>query len=120
MVHCPRAFADRRRGVTPNTQSCLHARLLWYNWNMSPTIETYDDTILANLNGAMTPQAAEGILSLGFSEQQRQRMQDLASKARGDDLTDQEREEANSFERVSSLLGILQSRARLSVKQAAS
>jgi hypothetical protein len=87
---------------------------------MNPTIETYDDTILANLSGAMTPQAAEAILSLGFSEQQRQRMQNLTSKARSGDLTEEEREEANSFERVSSLLGILQSRARVSVKQAAS
>ena len=87
---------------------------------MSPTIETYDDTILANLHGVMTPEAAEGILSLGFSEEQRRRMQGLASKARSGDLTDEEREEASSFERVSSLLGILQSRARVSVKQAGS
>jgi hypothetical protein len=86
---------------------------------MSTTVETYDDTILTNLDGALTPQAAEGILSLRFSEQQQQRMRDLTGKARAGDLTEQERAEADSFERVSSLLGILQSKARVSMRQAA-
>ena len=87
---------------------------------MSQSLETYDDTILTNLSGSISPQAAEGILSIGFSEEQRKKMQALAEKAREGELSDQEREEASSFERISSLLGILQSRARISMRNAAS
>ncbi len=83
-------------------------------------METYDDVILTNLTGTLNPQAAEAILSLGFSDQQQQRMRELAEKARSGELTEQEREEASSFERVGSLIGILQSRARISLKQTAS
>ena len=87
---------------------------------MSQSTETYDDTILTNLSGSISPQAAEGILSLGFSDDQRKKMQALAEKARESELSEEEREEASSFERISSLLGILQSRARISMRNAAS
>ena len=97
--------------------ACQKRRPVCYASAMSTTVETYDDTILTNLDGVLTSQAAEGILSLGFSEQQQQRMRELAGKARSGDLTEQERAEADSFERVSSLLGILQSKARVSMRQ---
>ncbi|WP_417746288.1 hypothetical protein [Rosistilla oblonga] len=85
---------------------------------MSQSIETYDDAILSNLSGTLSPQAAEGILSLGFSEDQRRVMRLLAEKARAGELTEDEREQATSFERISSLLGILQSRARVALRNA--
>ena len=56
-------------------------------------------------------------MHFGFSDRQRQRMHELAEKARSGELTDEERLEADGYERVSSLLGILQSKARLSLKQ---
>ncbi|MEQ9406361.1 MAG: hypothetical protein RIK87_01490 [Fuerstiella sp.] len=87
---------------------------------MSQSIKTYDDTILTNLSGTLSPQAAEGILSLNFSDEQRKTMTLLAEKARAGELSEDEREQATSFERVSSLLGILQSRARVALRSAAS
>ena len=86
---------------------------------MSSTTESFDEVILANLDGAMTPLAAEGILALGFSEEQQSRMRELAALARSGDLTSQQREETESFERISSLLGMLQSKARIVLKQSA-
>lgn len=85
---------------------------------MSTSLENYDHAILANLNGSLTPQAAEGILALGFSDEQQRKMQALAEKARAGSLSIEEREEADSFERISSLLGILQSRARIALRDA--
>lgn len=85
---------------------------------MSTSLETYDHAILANLNGSLTPQAAEGILALGFSDEQQRKMQALAEKARAGSLSIEERGEADSFERISSLLGILQSRARIALRDA--
>ncbi len=87
---------------------------------MSSTTETYDDLILAGLQGVLSPEAAEGLLALRFSDEQQKRMSELAAKARAGELTAQEREEADSFERVSSLLGILQSRARVALREASS
>lgn len=85
---------------------------------MTPAIETLDDTIIANLNGALTPEGAEAILSLGFSDQQQERMKLLADKSRDGDLSAAEENEAGSFERVSSMLGILQSKARMALRSA--
>ncbi len=65
----------------------------------------------------MSRDAAESVLKMGFSESDRRRMEFLAEKARCGTLTDEEREEADSYERVSSLLGLLKSKARLSLKR---
>ena len=92
--------------------------MAWYTGGMSTSLQTYDEAILSNLSGSLTPQAAEGILSLGFSEDQQVKMRMLAEKSRDGSLSAEEREEANSFERISSLLGILQSRARIVLRDA--
>lgn len=82
---------------------------------MNPIVEHFDDTILANLEGILSPEAAQAILQLQFSTAQKSRMSELAQKARDGDLSSSEQKETESFERVSSLLGILQSRARMSL-----
>ena len=87
---------------------------------MTTAIETLDDTIIANLSGALTPEGAEAILSLGFSEEQQARMRSLAAKARSGELSAAESHEADSFERVSSFLGILQSKARIALRDTTS
>lgn len=84
---------------------------------MSSQTEAFDDTILSHLDGDFTPQAAQSILSIGFSEAQQSRMKELAGKARLGELSSNERAEADSFERVSSLLGILQSKARRAMQE---
>ncbi len=65
----------------------------------------------------MSRDAAEAVLKRGFSESDHQRMEALAEKARQGTLTDEEREETESYERISSLLGLLKSKARLSLKR---
>ena len=80
---------------------------------MTATIEPYDDLIIGELQGSQTGEAAQALLQLDFTEKQRQRMQDLAGQARSGELTPSERAEADGYERVSSLLGILQSMARM-------
>ena len=60
--------------------------------------------------------AAENILQLRFSEQDRSRMHDLAAKARVGELSAAEQQEVEAYSRISSLLGILKSKARRSLK----
>ena len=86
---------------------------------MATVTETYDG-ILAGLQADLTPQAAEGLLTLGFSKAQQDRMSALAAKARNGELSHAEQDEADNYEQISSLLGILQSRARVALKRSVS
>ena len=60
---------------------------------------------------------ARAWLRLAFDESDKQRMRVLAEKARQGVLTDNERAEADGYERVGSWLGMLQSKARRSLRQ---
>lgn len=65
----------------------------------------------------LSREAAREILRLDFSSADRARMNALASKNREGKLTVAEEEELNSYLRVGQTLGILQSKARRSLKQ---
>jgi hypothetical protein len=60
--------------------------------------------------------AARAILALDFSQADKDRMRELSAKAREGTLTPAEQSEINNYERVGHLLGILQSKARRSLK----
>ncbi len=61
---------------------------------------------------------AEVILALEFPEEDRDRMDQLAEKAREGTLTHEEQLEIDAYERVGSFLSLLQSKARISLKKA--
>jgi hypothetical protein len=65
---------------------------------------------------SLSPAAAEAILTITFSPADKDRMNALAAKAREGTLTPKEQAEAEAYSRVGSLLGILKSRARRSLK----
>ena len=56
--------------------------------------------------------AAESILALDFPPAERDRLKELANKARSGDLSPGEQQEIDSYGRVGSLLSILKSKAR--------
>jgi hypothetical protein len=62
-----------------------------------------------------SPECAQDILGLGFSESDMQRMRELSAKARAGTLTAEEEAEAGRYELLGHLLGIWQSRARRSL-----
>jgi hypothetical protein len=65
---------------------------------------------------AFSPAAAHDILALDFSAEDKDRMQELAAKARAGTLTAAEEAEITNYERIGHLLNILQSKARRSLK----
>jgi hypothetical protein len=65
---------------------------------------------------SLSAAAAEAILALGFDQADKDRMHELAAKARAGPLTRQEQSEVEAYSRVGSLIGILQSRARRALK----
>jgi hypothetical protein len=69
---------------------------------------------------SLSEDAARSIIALSFAQQDQDRMNELAEKGRHGQLEPAEEAELNSYERVGCLLGILQSKARLSLKRAAS
>ena len=72
--------------------------------------------ILKPADPTFSPEGAQDILSLGFSASDKQRMRELSAKARAGALTAEEDAEAGRYELLGHLLGILQSKARRSLK----
>jgi len=61
--------------------------------------------------------AARGILALEFSDEDKARMHDLAAKARIGGLTAEEAKQIDVYGRVGSVLSILKSKARKSLRK---
>jgi len=84
------------------------------------TIESADSAILARVirpDAPTLPSAvASELLKWGFGEEDQQRMAELAAKAREGTLTAEEQALTESYERVSSFLGLLKSKARRSLQ----
>ena len=65
---------------------------------------------------ALPSAVASELLKWGFGEEDQQRMAELAAKAREGTLTAEEQALTESYERVSSFLGLLKSKARRSLQ----
>jgi hypothetical protein len=68
--------------------------------------------VLGNGQGPLPTEVARYLLSLGFSEQDKARMHDLAVRNQDDALTPAERDELFAFAKAGDLLSILKSKAR--------
>lgn len=68
--------------------------------------------------GDFSPEAARELLSLRFGDEDQVRMRELSLKAQEGTLTASEQEEVENYRRVGYWLGILWSKARLSLKRA--
>jgi hypothetical protein len=69
-------------------------------------------------DGSLSSEAARAMLDFRLAKDDTARVNDLAAKARAGDLTAEERAELDEYERITALLEIMQSKARLSLKQA--
>lgn len=89
---------------------------------LSPTVQASEAEILGRLiepeRGGFPPEAAKAILKIGFDARDKERMHRLSEKAREGTLTDQEQDEIEGYRRVGYLLGMLWSKARISLKDA--
>ena len=81
----------------------------------------HEAAILTRIAGpdepAFSAAATKGILTLGFSPADKDRMHTLAAKAREGTLTSDEQAEVEAYSRIGSLLGILKSKARRALKR---
>lgn len=66
---------------------------------------------------SFSPEAARDILALDFDQADKDRMREFSAKARAGTLTAEEEAEAGKYELVGHLLGILQSKARRSLRK---
>lgn len=84
---------------------------------MTTVIHDFPDTqiferVIAPEDPSLSPQLAYEILKWRFPESDHESMDELAAKARAGTMTEQERLEAESFDRVGSFITILKSKAR--------
>ena len=86
----------------------------------SATIENAEANILARVIAPDEPTLPSAValelLKWGYSEADKLRMSDLAAKARQGTLTAEEQIEIGGYERVSSFLGLVKSKARRSLQ----
>ena len=84
-------------------------------------VATTETEILSRLfepdQANLSPEAARSLLAVEFSPRDLQRMDELAERARGGTLSDAEQHEIQSYTLVGSLLGIIKSKARRSLKR---
>ena len=69
--------------------------------------------------GGMTADAARSILSLQLAPEDHDTVNRLADKDRSESLTSEERVILDEYERITAMLELMQSKARMSLKQAA-
>ena len=67
--------------------------------------------------GGLSTEAARAMLDFRLSQHDANRVNDPAAKAREGNLTANERVELDDYERITALLEIMQSKARLSLQQ---
>jgi hypothetical protein len=67
---------------------------------------------------ALSLEAARSLLRLEFAQEDKDRMRELAAKARDGSLTEAEQEEITNYERVGNLLALMKSKARQRLKKA--
>ena len=72
--------------------------------------------VLGNEQGQLPPAMARYILTLGFSAEEKARMHDLTVRNQADALSSVEREELVAYVKAGSLLSILKSRARRTLR----
>jgi hypothetical protein len=70
------------------------------------------------VEGDLPPEASRWLLRVRLSAEDCDKINELAAKARAGTLTADERAELNEIEQVTSLLELMQSKARLSLKNA--
>ena len=97
---------------------CEHGKLKIMSSAATISIESQ---ILAGVIAPTEPPrseaAARAMLAISFSETDRQRMRELAEKARNGELTAEDREWLDGYEKIGSLIGLLQSKARISLRK---
>jgi hypothetical protein len=80
-----------------------------------------ENAILSRLiraeDGDLAPVLAKYLLTLGFSEQDQDRMNDLTARNENGALSPDERTELTNYVRTSHLLALLQSKARKSLRR---
>jgi hypothetical protein len=86
--------------------------------HLRPTEAAIVGRLMKPDHGDFSPEAARELLSLRFGDEDQARMQELSRKAQQGTLTASEQAEVENYRRVGYWLGILWSKARLSLKRA--
>jgi hypothetical protein len=78
----------------------------------NPTSAAIWRRIMRSDRGALTPEAAKSILTLDFTPEDHDRVEELSRKVQEGSLSEEERADLEEYLRVNDALTILQSKAR--------
>lgn len=68
--------------------------------------------------GGLSREAAQAILAIQLPPEDRDRVDELAAKARAGELTEDDQAELDEYEQVTAVIEMMQAKARLSLHQA--
>ena len=89
--------------------------------NLNSASASFEPVIWARLfegrKDDISPDAARYLLSIEFGESDRVRMQELADRSEAGLLTEQEQNEFDSYLHIGNLLAVMQSKARIALRQ---
>lgn len=95
---------------------------IWVNEYASTHMSSTEAAIVGRLikpdHGDFSPEAARELLNLRFGDEDQAKTRELSRKAQQGAITDAEQAEVENYRRVGYWLGILWSKARLSLKRA--
>ena len=98
----------------------IPSKRLWYGASMSEATTINEAEILSRViapeEPTLLPDAAKVILTFDFPKEDRDRMAQLAEKAREGTLNAEEQAEIDCYERVGHFLSLLRAKARISLK----
>ena len=117
----PKTDARKNTGsLTRRNQSWRYCRLMWYICGMSTKSISEIDIwtgVISPDRKDMSDSEANAILGWSFNDEAKTRMDELMSRNGRGELTDSEREELEAYNNVGQVIGILQAKARLSLKR---
>ena len=97
---------------------------MWYNTSMNQITASQESEILSRVvgpeNPSFTPEVAQSILELRFSDADVDRMNERLDKARHGDLSQDDEAQLHGYLFVGAMVDLMHSKARLTLKSSAS
>jgi len=104
------------RSFTKRLDTMLHPDNSGMMRDMNKALELLD-VLFRPSDGGFSEELSRFVLSLHFTDAQKDRYLELAEKVTQAPLTTEEQEELESFVYINHILGVLQSKARLSLRR---
>jgi hypothetical protein len=115
-MHFPEPLSASSAVVVPSNGR-LEKNLTMQTTHTESTESAIWGRLLAPASSTLPPEVAQAILKIEFPQADKDRMHELAAKARKGTLTVEEQDEIDAYGRIGSFISIMKSRARVALRK---